>query len=88
MEETAHMYAVLLEDGQVGLDHFLYVAAEDVIVQLEGLEKHLEGASDREPEAEIRTEGAAAEGGAGVRDEERDLGSREAEVGELGDAGS
>lgn len=82
------MYSVLLEEGHVGLDHLLDVTSEDVAFQPEKREYLLKGAHDREPEAEAVAEGAAAEGSAGERDEARDLRPREAEVAELGDAGS
>ena len=82
------MYAVLLEEGQVGLDHLLDVTSEDVASQPKNREHLIKGAHDPEPEAEVGAAGAAAEGTAGERDEARDLRPREAEVAELGDAGS
>lgn len=76
----------MLEEGQVGLSDLLEVRSEDAAVHLDGPEELLEGAEDREPEGEVGAEGGAAEGGAGERDEARDLGALEAEARELGDA--
>lgn len=86
MGEIADMYPTLLEEGQVGLDHLLDVGAKNRSVRLERHEHILERAQDREPEAKVRGERAAAEGLTGERDEARDLGARDAQLTELGDA--
>ena len=60
------MNAVLLVEGQVGLDHLLDVTCEDVASQPKNREQLIEGAHDREPEAEVGAEGGSWSRGGGA----------------------
>uniref|UniRef100_A0A0E0KLE8 Uncharacterized protein n=1 Tax=Oryza punctata TaxID=4537 RepID=A0A0E0KLE8_ORYPU len=80
-------YPAFLEYDEVGLDDRLNVGGKDTIVGLDNLEAPVQGAKLSEQEGESWGKRLAAEDAAGHRDEARDLGARQAEVAELGDAG-
>jgi hypothetical protein len=74
----------LLQESQVRHDHFLDADHEETWIQNEGPKERLEWAvEDRKPEAEVAAEGVQSE-----RDEVRNLRTRQADDGEIGDAGA
>lgn len=85
--DIRNTYTAFLKECQVGLGHLLDAFAEESPVNFERLQELVEGAKDRDPKFKIEAERAVAEVVLAKNEEARDVGTRQPEVGELGDAG-